>query len=236
MGRALRDVREDVYLATKVHEAEPEAIRRSVETSLEELQTDYLDCMQIHSPVIQRVGFDTSLKILDELENLRARGLFRFIGLSTHVLFETVYRLIDTGRFDQVLLARGYMRRGMDTMLSNQNVEWSEKCVARARELGMGIVAMKVMGLNMLGRGSTLVVPDYDPERRRRLPGAAIRWALQDERTSVVIIGMSVPDDVSKNVATVRGDLTLSEEDRMLLADYAVRAHQSNYVKRMAVV
>jgi hypothetical protein len=37
-------------------------------------------------------------------------------------------------------------------------------------------------------------------------------------------------------VATVREDLTLTEEDRMLLADYAVRAHQSDYVKSMAVV
>lgn len=236
MGSALHDVREDVYLATKVAEAQADAVRRSVETSLQELQTDYVDCMQIHSPIMERVGYEGSLRILDELEKLRAQGLFRFIGLTTHVLFETVYRLIETGRFDQVLLARGYMRRGMDMMLSNQNVEWSEKCVAKARELQMGVIAMKVMGLNILGRGGTLVVPDYDSERRRKLPGAAIRWVLGDERISTVIIGMSVPDDVTRNVATVREDLTLTEEDRMLLADYAARAHQSDYVKSMAVV
>ena len=50
MGKALKDVRDDVYIATKVGAFRPSDVRESVETSLEHLQTSYLDCVQIHSP------------------------------------------------------------------------------------------------------------------------------------------------------------------------------------------
>ena len=235
MGPALKDVRDDVYLASKVA-ASAQGARRSVEKSLEQLQTDYVDCMQIHSPLIERAGVEGGMKLYEELAKMRDEGLIRFIGLTTHVAFERVYKMIDTGVFDQVLLARGYIRKGMDTLLSNQNIEWREKCVARAHELDMGIVAMKVMGLNILGRGGTAVVADYDPSRRKGLPGAAIRWVLQDERVSMLNIGMSLIDDVDDNVAIVTGDTEFTEEDQALLADYSSRAYESEYVKSLRTV
>jgi predicted aldo/keto reductase-like oxidoreductase len=145
---------------------------------------------------------------------LRDEGLVRFIGLTTHIVFEEVYEMVDTEAFDQVLLARGYIHRGMTNMISNESIEWREKCVARAHELNMGIVAMKVMGLNMLGRGNKQVVAEYDEEKRAALPGAAIRWALQDERIGVLNIGMSVTEDVDLNVDIMKADLTLTEDDK----------------------
>ena len=235
MGPALKDVRDDVYIATKV--AMPaQATRRSVEQSLEQLQTDYVDCMQIHSPLIERAGVEGGMKVYEELEKMRGEGLIRFIGLTTHVAFERVYEMIDTGVFDQVLLARGYIRKGMDMMLSNQNIEWRERCMARAHELNMAIVVMKVMGLNILGRGGTAVVADYDPDRRKDLPGAAIRWVLQDERVSMLNIGMSLIDDVDDNLAIVTGNMDFTEEDQLLLADYSARAYESEYVKSLRTV
>lgn len=236
MGKALADVRDDVVIASKVADPRPEKTRESVETSLRELSTDYVDVMQIHSPAIERVGYDGALRIHEELVKLREEGLIHFIGLTTHVVFETVHRLIDTGLFDQVLLARGYIHKGMDMMLSNANREWSHRCVARAHELGMAIVTMKVMGLNLLGHGSVNVVAEYDPERRKRLPAAAIRWALRDERISMLNIGVSLPEDIEANVATLTADLSFGPEDEELLADYATRAYASEYVKSLRVV
>ena len=105
MGRGLKDVRDNVFIATKMAMPRPEMVRGSVETSLKELQTDYVDLMQIHSPAIERVGADEAMKLYEELEKLRAEGMIRFIGLTTHVAFEQVYKMIDTGNFDEVLLA-----------------------------------------------------------------------------------------------------------------------------------
>ncbi len=165
----------------------------------------------------------------------RDEKLLRFIGLTTHVAFETVHRMIETDGFDQVLLAYGYMRRGMDTILSNANVEHRNLCLDAAAERGMAIVAMKVMGANMLSHNSQKMVADYDEAQLARLPAAAIRWVLQDPRVAMLNIGVSMPSDVDQNVATVRGDTALTAADRRLLADFATQLYEAKAVKAMKV-
>lgn len=233
MGMGLAGVRENVYLATKVASPDPARTRRSVETSLRQLRTDYVDCVQIHSPAIERVGFDGGMRIHEELEKLKAEGLTRFIGLTTHVAFEDVLRMISTGGFDQVLLAYGYFRKGMDQMLSDRKIEYRNKCLAKAYEQGMAIVAMKVLGANIMSHNARNVVPDYETAKLERLPSAAIRWVLQDQRVSMLNIGVSVPGDLEANIATLTGDTELTDADRSLLADFSARAYESRLVKAM---
>lgn len=236
MAEGLKGVRDNVYLASKCAVSSPDQVRKSVETSLEQLQTDYVDCMQIHSPAIERVGAEGGMKIHAELAKLRDEGMIRFIGLTTHVAFEEVYKMIDTQAFDQVLLALGYVRKGMDTLLSNENLEWRERCVARAHELDMAIVGMKVMGLNLLGRSSDKIVPKYDEAARAKVPGAAVRWMMRDERIAMLNIGMSVPADIHDNVAILTGDTQFTNEDQALLADFAAQVYTSDYVKALRTV
>ena len=235
MGEALKDVRDDLYLATKVAAPSPAAVRKSVETSLEQLQTSYLDCVQIHSPIIQRVGFDRAMKIHAELVKLRDEGLFRFIGLTGHGGFDTVYKMISTGGFDQVMLAYGYFRMGFKSILTNTSVEWRELCLHKAHELGMGIVAMKVMGGAIFSHNSKNVVPAFEAEALKRLPGAAIRWVLRDERICMLNIGISMPIDIDLNAETFKGNTTLTEADRLLLADYCGKAYENPMVKSLPV-
>jgi len=72
LGRALKDVRNDVYLATKVETTVPGQVRKAVEKSLEELKTDYLDVIQIHgTPGIEQMSVAQAMKIHGELLLLR---------------------------------------------------------------------------------------------------------------------------------------------------------------------
>ena len=236
MGKGLKGVRDKVFLATKVATSDPGQVRKSLEKSLEQLGTDHADLVQIHSPAIEKVGFEGSMKLHAELVKLRDQKMLRFIGLTTHVAFETVHKMIATGGFDQVLLAYGYFRKGMDTLLSNRNVEFRELCLAKAHELNMAIVAMKVMGAYILGHNAKNVVPDYDKTALDKLPGAAIRWVLQDERVSMLNIGISVPEDIDRNVKLLKSNLAFTNDDRLLLADFAGRAYESEAVKKMRTV
>jgi aryl-alcohol dehydrogenase-like predicted oxidoreductase len=236
MGKGLKGVRDKVYLATKVAVANPEQVRPSLESSLKELDTDYVDLVQIHSPAIERVGFEGAMKLHAELVKLRDQKMLRHIGLTTHVAFETVHQMICTGGFDQVLLAYGYFRKGLDTIHSHRNLEWRDMCLARAHELKMAIVAMKVFGASILGHNAKNLVPDYDKAAIARLPGAAIRWVLQDERVSMLNIGISLPEDIDRDVAILKGDLKFTNEDRLLLADFAGRAYETEYVKKLKTV
>jgi predicted aldo/keto reductase-like oxidoreductase len=236
MGRGLKGIRDQVYLATKVAVSDPAQVRKSLEQSLKQLDTDHVDCAQIHSPAIEKVGFDGAMKLHAELLKLRDEKLCRFIGLTTHVAFETVHKMICTGGFDQVLLAYGYFSKGMDTLLSHRNLQWREMCLAAAHERGMAIVAMKVMGANIFGHNAKNLVPGYDPERLAQLPAAAIRWTLRDERVSVLNIGVSMPQDIDRNVAILKGSLQLTNHDRMLLADFAGRAYEAEPIKKLSIV
>jgi predicted aldo/keto reductase-like oxidoreductase len=236
IGKALKDVRQNVFLATKIYVTKPSDTRKCLETSLKELGTDHVETAQIHSPVIEALGFEKAMKVHAELVKLRDEKMLRYIGLTTHVAFKDVHKMIATGGFDQCLLAYGYFRKGMDTLLSNNNLELRELCLDKAHELGMGIVAMKVMGASVFGHNAKNVVADYAAEARKRLPAAAIRWVLQDPRISLLNIGVSMPSDVDDNIAILSRDLKFTDEDRRLLADFSRQAYESTAFKKMRVV
>src|SRR5207245_9877266 len=50
MGRGLKGVRDQVFIATKIAEADPARVRKSLETSLEQLGTDRVDLEPIPKP------------------------------------------------------------------------------------------------------------------------------------------------------------------------------------------
>ena len=89
LGKALKGLRDEVYIATKVGPTEPMpgvlsvnlepgAIREQLTQSLKRLQTDYVDLLQIH-------WWDDSFSLeeaLNALEDLKKEGLTREIGVS----------------------------------------------------------------------------------------------------------------------------------------------------------
>ena len=90
VGKALRDRREKIVLATKVHFKVGEGpndegnsrlhILKACEDSLRRLQTDTIDLYQIHRPSLE-IPVDETLGALTDL--VRA-GKVRYIGCSTH--------------------------------------------------------------------------------------------------------------------------------------------------------
>lgn len=236
MASALSDVRDNIFLASKAMVKTPEEVRESVETSLKTLKTDYVDSMSIHGPMVERLPFDNLMEQYAVMDKMRDEGKIRFIGLTGHSRFEKMYELIDTGKFDTVLIEAGYIRKGYNTNHSNTQLEFQELCIARAHELNMGIVAMKVMGANVFGHNSKNLIPDYDAERRDQLPGAAIRWVLNDERIHILNIGISLPEDIDRNMEIFKADTTLKPEDRLLLADFASKAYEQPAISEQRTV
>jgi aryl-alcohol dehydrogenase-like predicted oxidoreductase len=96
VGKALKGRRDDVVLATKVHNAMGPGpndrgnsrahIMREVEHSLRRLQTDYIDLYQIHRPDPE-TPIEETLRALDDLVR---SGKVRYIGSSTFAAWELV--------------------------------------------------------------------------------------------------------------------------------------------------
>ncbi|NUM53252.1 MAG: aldo/keto reductase [Candidatus Hydrogenedentes bacterium] len=236
MGKALKDIRDKVFIASKVMVPSPDKVRASVEESLKQLQTGHIDLMQIHGPMIERFGYEGCMPQYDELAKLRDEGLIHFIGITGHNKFEEMYKMIATGNFDSVLIEYGYFKKGYNTRHSETMLEWRESCVAKAHELDMAIVAMKILGAWIFNHNAKNVLPDYDKEAVKRLPAAAIRWVINDPRISMLNIGVSYPGDVAENIRIATGDLALTNEDRVLLADFSAKAYMTERVQGFPVV
>ena len=164
IGKALKDVRDNVFITTKVDfwdlskpdghftkVAKGEATRQ-VEMNLSELQSDYIDAIFIHgTPGVEQLTVEQCMEVHTELVKAREKGLVRFLGFSAHHYFDKALALISTGSFDLCMLAYGYLPRGNSRLFSPRTTELRNACLAKAHELNMGLVAMKVLGAGMLG-------------------------------------------------------------------------------------
>ena len=221
-------------LVTKVESTGPDHVRRSVEQSLKTLQTDHLDIILIHgTPGLQQMTIEQAMKIHAELVKLRDQRMTRFIGFSAHGYFDKALGLIASGGFDQCMLSYGYIPRGYDQVWTARMTELRNACVAKAHELGMGIVAMKVIGAGMLGAWSGDIVPGFDKQRLQQLPAAAIRHVLQDPRIHVLNIGMRLKEEIDANIKVLTGDTTYTLADRGLLADFSARLYDTDAIKQL---
>jgi len=91
LGAALHDVRDQVFIATKVGgnfydgdvhmDFTPAYLRFAVERSLERLRTDHIDLLQLHNPSINLISTKGTY---EPLEEMKREGLIRFYGVSVH--------------------------------------------------------------------------------------------------------------------------------------------------------
>ena len=238
ISQALKDVRDNVFITTKVDFwdiAKPDGrfmkipkgeATRQVKMNLSELKTDYIDAIFIHgTPGVEQMTVEQCMEVQAELVKARDKGLVRFVGFSAHHYFDKALALISTGEFDLCMLAYGYLPRGHSRLFSPRTTELRNACLAKAHELQMGIVAMKVLGAGMLG--------GFGKKELERLPGAAIRYALQDDRVHILTIGMRSPDEIDANVKTLASDTTYTNEDRALLAGVSAAVLSDENVKKM---
>lgn len=236
LGEGLKGIRDKVYLVTKVETTVPAEVRGTVEKSLEELQTNYLDAILIHgTPGLEQMTVDRAMKVHDELVKLRDEKITRFIGFSAHSYFDKALALISSGGFDQCMLSYGYLPRGYNQVFSARMIELRNACVAKAHELGMGVAAMKVVGAGVLGAWSGYVVPGFDKKRLEQLPAAAIRYVLDDDRVDLLAIGMRLKEEIDANIKTLSDDVTYTVDDRALLAEFCAKAYDSDAIKAMKI-
>lgn len=240
IGEALKDVRDNVFITTKVDfwdtskpdgritKVDKKEVARQVEMNLNELQSDYIDAILLHgTPGVEQMTVEQCMEVQGELIKARDKGLVRFVGFSAHHYFDKALALITTGEFDLCMLAYGYLPRGNSRLFSPRTTELRNACLAKAHELQMGIVAMKVLGAGMLG--------GFGKKDLEQLPGAAIRYVLRDERVHMLTIGMRFPAEIETNIKTLAGDTTYTNDDRALLAGVSAAVLSDEKVKKMKV-
>lgn len=171
--------------------ATPENFSRLLDTSLERLQSDYVDILYIHAcDNAQMVNYEP---LMNAALAAQKAGKARFIGVSCHALVPEVVRAaVDARIFDVAEIAFNLWR---------EDKEQIRQALAYAREHGLGIVAMKTQGGN--------------PEEGAAAVNhaAALKWVLQHKEVTTAIPGMTTFDQLDLNLASVTA-LDFTDEEK----------------------
>ncbi len=176
VGAALGDRRRSVFVSSKSEAEDKKSALAHLETSLQELRTDYLDIWYLHSkdePEALNPG------LLDAVQTAKAQGKARFVGLSTHSPATMIPAAIKTGALDVVLITYNH------TMGSRL-----DPVIEAAGQAGLGVVAMKVMA-----HGKKDLKPGVGP--------AALKWVLKNKGVRTTIPSMVDMDQLDQNFKTM---------------------------------
>lgn len=156
-GKVIAKRRKEIYLTTKTLERDADKAMRDIETSLKLLQTDHLECLQIHKITpeedLARIGKPDGVHTL--LQKLRDQKVIRFIGVTGHLGAACLKKAIEMYEFDTLLTTFNPTK---------QRQEYEELLLPEARKQNLGIIAMKIMG----------GTPQYNRKGTEGLPGVLV--------------------------------------------------------------
>ncbi len=134
----LKNRRTEVFLATKVGDRTADSAKRSIERSLQRLQTDYIDLIQIHAIKSENdvANLGQPGNVLEVLQQYKQEGVIKHIGFSGHTSAMAMRKAAEIYDFETMLIALNHQR---------QNQGFEEQAVPIAGSKGMGVLAMKVV-------------------------------------------------------------------------------------------
>ena len=137
IGIALSDVRDKIVIATKTGCKTVEEFWSHLETSLKNLQTDYIDIYQFHNPSFCPKPGDGS-GLYEAMLEAKAQGKIRFIGITNHGL-NVAEEAVKSGLYDTLQFPFCYLATQRDIDLVNL-----------CKEHNVGFIAMKGLSGGLL--------------------------------------------------------------------------------------
>lgn len=132
VGEAFKGMREKIYIATKTGATTAEAFWKDLNTSLHNLQTDYIDIYQFHNPAFcPKPGDGTGL--YEAMLEAKEKGMIRHIGITNHRL-SVAKEAIESGLYETLQFPFCYLA-------TEKDLEIVDAC----KEAGMGFIAMKAL-------------------------------------------------------------------------------------------
>ena len=186
IGKALAQTDRKVILATKSHEKTSDTIRKDLETSLKELQTDYIDLYQCHF-VRDREDYQNIISpkgALTGLLSAKEEGLIGHVGLTSHSQ-DLLEHVVEDGVFETIMTCFSFLEFAAE-----------EKLIPMAREKGIGVIAMKPFSGGFIDN-----------------PALALKYVLSQPDV-LVIPGVETEDLFETNWQIFQGNHELSDGEK----------------------
>jgi len=204
VGRALKNIRGKVCIATKypVKSDSASDCRRGLEKSLKQLDTDYIDFY--HMWGIDLDTYESKISVpngpLAEVRKAKEEGLIRHISFSFHDDAVNLVKIAEAGQFETVLAQYNLLDRS------------NEKAIEKARELGLGIVAMGPVGGGRLGEASEKIRALISKNVHSNAE-LALRFVLTNHNVHCALSGMSTMAQVEENCLIADRNEALTEKE-----------------------
>lgn len=258
LGWILKEVEQQPHVSTKVTldpsrlDDIPGEIERSLHASLERLQRESVDLVQLHNTIEREaggraVGLDDVLGrkgVADGFERLREQGLTRFVGLTALGETALVRQAIESGRFDS---AQVYYNLINPSAASRLPDGWAGQdfsgVIASCREVGAAVLAVRIFAAGVLasderhGRESVLTRnTTLESEERQAVAvfealgdaygnraQTALRFVLANPDVSCAVLGLAEPAHLEDALAAAEAGPLPEPALRRLEALYGSR-------------
>jgi aryl-alcohol dehydrogenase-like predicted oxidoreductase len=214
LGPALEPYRQRVFLACKTGKRDKAGSALELEESLRLLRTDHVDLYQFHG-VTKKEDVEQIFGPSGAMETFQAArqaGKVRFIGFSAHSV-ENALAMLDHFPFDTILFPTNFV-------LFSQ-AKFGPQVISRAREKGMGILALKSMAKTVWPKSmkaSERFAPKcwYQPTALPDEAALALRWTLSRPITAAVPPGDEKYFRLAMDVAQRFKPLEANEEKELM--------------------
>ena len=191
IGKILPSIRDKIFLSSKVGDRKADDAKRTVETSLKRLNTDYIDLYQIHSVTTEDEvkQFGAADGVLPVLQKYKEQGVIRHIGFTGHTSATAMKLAAEMYDFDTMLIAMNHQQKGE---------KFEENPVQFAASKGMGVLAMKAIRPRE-------TVTSLNPDD-------LIRYALSLKGVTAAVVGIDKKELITENAQIVKNFKPFDEE------------------------
>ncbi len=177
LGPWIKQYRDRFFLASKTGDRTYQAAKESVRRSLDRLQTDHLDLIQLHA-LVDESEWETAFGrggALEYLIEAKTEGLVRFIGVTGHGLpvARMHMRSLDRYDFDAVLLPWNYPM-SQNESYAREFWELHDRCTAA----GVAIQTIKGIARGPWGDKEKNRDTWYEPLEAQEDLDRAVFWLL----------------------------------------------------------
>lgn len=212
VGAALRNLRDKVYISTKIRLnliEKPGDFDEYLKRALDQMGLEYLDFY--HFPALSYQTWKEKilrLKLIDQAEKAKSKGLIRHLSFSFHSDADKMSELIDTEAFSSIL--------GQYNIVDRRNEDAFAYAKSKAKGLGTMVMG-PLMGGVLTDGGKTFLERMESNASTASEMGLRFVWGLPS--VDMVLSGMSSLPQLIENVEYAGRAENIPAEERQALID-----------------